>query len=105
MRELGSVGLVHGNHHVAERIGETAVAAITLVDHAGRGGRAGVDDVVLRAFAGVAHRFRCMVVEHQMGTCHVRQVGGDVAVGDGDLAVLHVLGVDKLDLVDHLHFA
>ncbi|MNT84686.1 hypothetical protein D3C72_2247320 [compost metagenome] len=39
-----------------------------------------------------------------MGARHVGQVGGDVAAGDGHLAVLHVLGVDKGDFVNEVHF-
>ena len=45
-----------------------------------------------------------MVVECQAGAFHVRQIGRDVALGDFDLAVLHVLGVDELDLVDQFEF-
>ena len=43
-----------------------------------------------------------MVVEHEMCSRHVGQVGGDVALGDLYLAVLHVLGVHELDVVDQV---
>ncbi len=43
-----------------------------------------------------------MMVESQMHPVHIGQVGGDVAVGDGDDAVLHILGMHELDVVDHL---
>lgn len=62
-----------------------------------------VDDVVgwLVNIAGV---FGLMVVEHQEGLRRVGQVGGDVAPGDVDLAVLHVFGVDKQHVVNHAEF-
>ncbi len=34
----------------------------------------------------------------------IRQVGGDVVVRDQNGSVLHVLGVNELDLVNHVHF-
>lgn len=74
-----------------------------VVDDAGGGGGLGVDDVV-GALAGDAHGLAQVVVKSEVGAGHVGQVGGDVAGGDGDLAVLHVLGVHELDVVDHVEF-
>jgi hypothetical protein len=45
-----------------------------------------------------------VVVKRQVRRCHVGQVGGDVPVGDLDLAVLHVLGVNELDVVNQVQF-
>jgi hypothetical protein len=45
-----------------------------------------------------------MMVKRNVRACHIRQVGGDITVGDINLAVLHVLGVDKLDIVDQVQF-
>ncbi len=70
-----------------------------VIHHARRRRRFGVDDVILAA-AGIADGFRQMVVEHQVGAGDVRQVGRDVAGGDHDFAVLHVLGMDEQDVVD-----
>ena len=52
-----------------------------------------------------ANRLAVVVVEDQMGALHERQVGGDVARSDLDLAVLHVLGMHELDVVDQVEFA
>ncbi|MNR17614.1 hypothetical protein D3C85_1342860 [compost metagenome] len=49
---------------------------------------------------GVAQGFGQVVVKGQMRGFDVRQVGGDVALGDVDLAVLHVFRVHELDVVD-----
>ena len=43
-----------------------------------------------------------MVVEHQMRGCHVGQVGGDVAAADVNLAILHILGMHKFDLLNQV---
>jgi hypothetical protein len=43
-----------------------------------------------------------MVVEGQVGAGDIRQIGGDVALADGDLPVLHVLRVDEQDVVDQV---
>ena len=55
-------------------------------------------------FTRVSDGFGLVVVERKVRSCHVGQVGGDVTAGDVHLAVLHVFGVDKLDLVDHVQF-
>ena len=47
-----------------------------------------------------AQRLALVVVERQTHAGDVGKVGRDVAVGDLDEAVLHVLGVDELDLVE-----
>jgi hypothetical protein len=43
-----------------------------------------------------------MMVENQVRSRDVRQVGRDVVRTDVDLPVLHVLGVNELDLLDHV---
>ncbi len=45
-----------------------------------------------------------MMVEGQVHALDIRQVGGDVAIRNQDGAILHVLGVDELDVVDHVQF-
>jgi len=40
------------------------------------------------------------VVESKVAAFDIGQVGGDVVLGDLDQPVLHVLGVDELDLVE-----
>ena len=37
-------------------------------------------------------------------TDYEREIGGDVVVADRDLPILHILGMDKLDLIDQVHF-
>ena len=46
-----------------------------------------------------------MVVEHQVAARHIGKVGDDVPVRDRHDAVLHVLGMDELDLVDQVELA
>jgi hypothetical protein len=76
------------------------LAAVVFVDHPGGGRRLGVDDVV--GLLADAHRLAFVVIEGEVHAFHVGKVGGDVAVGDLDHPVLHVLGVDELDLVDEI---
>ena len=51
----------------------------------------------------VAKRLGFVVIERDVDTFDEGKVGRDVAAGDLDLAVLHVLGMDEHDVVDHLH--
>ena len=102
-REVSRIALVHGQHHVGEGRREAALAAEVLEHHARGRGRIGIDDVV-GAFAGVAEGLGEVMVEGQEHAGHEGQIGGDVALGDLDLAVLHVLGMNELDLVDQFDF-
>ena len=52
----------------------------------------------------VAHRFAQVVIEGQMDAFHVGQIGGDVAVGNLDQPVLHVLGMNEFDVIDQIQF-
>ena len=97
--ELGGVALVHGVHQFLDA-GERLGAAVVLVDHAGGGLRARHDHVVRLGLAD-ADRLRVMVIEGDRHVRVVRQVRGDVVRAHLDLAVLHVLGVDEQDVVEH----
>jgi len=44
------------------------------------------------------------MVESQMHTRYIGQIGGDVFVGDLDLAILHVFGMDKPDIANQAEF-
>ena len=100
-RELRRVGLVHGDHHVGEGGGEAVFTAEVLEHHARGGWRIGIDDVV-GPLAGIAEGLGEVVVEGEVHAWNEGQVGGDVALGNLDLAVLHVLRMDEFDLVDHV---
>ena len=52
----------------------------------------------------VAQGLAQVMVEGQVTTRYVGQVGRDVAFANLDLAVLHVLRVDEQDVVDHVQF-
>jgi hypothetical protein len=98
-REQRAVGLVNGFHERLRDPAETLGAAEVVVDDTG--GRLGArnDDVVLRSLAqtlGLA----LVVIESQARAGNIGQVGGDVAIGDLDEPVLHVLRMDELDLVE-----
>ena len=93
-------GLVDRAHQILANPREVRLAAKIAVDDAGGGESLGIDDVVGRRAAGAALDLARMMVERQMAARDIRQVGGDVARRDRDLAVLHVLGMDEGDLVD-----
>ena len=57
---------------------------------------------VIAALAGVAQGFRLVVVKRQVCRRYVGKIGGDVTAADVDLAILHVLRVDKLDVVNQV---
>jgi hypothetical protein len=100
---IGRIGLVDGGHHLFGDGREPCLAAVMVPHHARRGRRGGVEDE-----AGlVAHprRFAGVVVNRQMDAGHERQIGCDVPVADGNQPVLHVLGVNELDVVDQVQFA
>ena len=61
-----------------------------------------VDGNVVGALAGIADGFRRMVIECNMCTGHIGQVGGDVFRADFDLAVLHVLGMNEQNISQHV---
>jgi hypothetical protein len=97
--EIPRVHLVHGPHHVLVDLRELVLAEI-LEDDARAGGGVRVGDVVV--LCADAFDLADMVVEGEVGALHVGKVGGDVAVRDIDLAVLHVLGVDERHFIDHV---
>jgi hypothetical protein len=75
-----------------------------VFEHHARGGRRiGIDDVI-GPLAGVAEGLGNVVIEGEIDTWNIGQVGGDVARRDGNLAILHVLGVDERDLVNQVQF-
>ena len=43
-----------------------------------------------------------MVIERHPHTLNEGQIGGDIAAGDFNHPILHIFGVDELDLVDQL---
>ena len=98
-RVLGRVGLVDGPHQLRRDLREPLRPAVVVVDHPGRRGRVGVDDVV-GGDGGVANGLAAVMVEHEMGVRRVGEVGGDVAGPDLHLPVLHVLGMDEQDVAD-----
>jgi hypothetical protein len=53
-------------------------------------------------FTGIAQNLRRMMIESYARTGHIRQVGCNVTVGDWYFAILHVLGVNEQDFVDHV---
>ena len=100
---MRGVGLVDGFHHLVGNGREGFFAAAVFINDTGCRGGIGVDDVVA-VLGRIADGFRQVVIEDQAGTGNVGQIGGDVAFGDFDLAVLHILGMHELDFVDHLQF-
>ncbi len=72
-----------------------------IIDHAGRRRRIGVDDVVIGNFPGTGN-FTFMMVKGQVHAGDIGQVGGDVGILDRDPALLHVVGMDEQDVVDHI---
>jgi hypothetical protein len=53
---------------------------------------------------GVTQDFRRMMIESQMDAGDIRQVSRNIPVVNLNLAILHILGMDKLDIVDQLQF-
>jgi nitric oxide synthase oxygenase domain/subunit len=45
-----------------------------------------------------------MVVKGQIDAGNEWQVGRDIALGDLDFAILHILGMNELDVIDHVQF-
>ena len=72
--------------------------SIGVVDHYGGGFGIGLQDMAWRGWAAVAQRLTGRVVEAQAAARHTGQLGQDVALGDGHLAVLHFLGMVEVDL-------
>ena len=94
MGELRRVGLVDRGHELLRDVGEAIGAAEVVEDDArGRLGR-DADDVVGRRLVE-ALELGVVMVEREVHARHPREVGGDVAVVELDLAVLHVLGCTK----------
>ena len=99
---VSRIGLVDGSHHLLGDVGKPSSAAKMVPDHSrGRGGRRVQNEVL---FVGHARRFAGMMVDRQMHTRDKRQVCRDIVVGNRDLAVLHVLGMDELNIVDQVKF-
>jgi len=102
--ELGGVGLVHGLEQLFRGVGERLGPTVIFVHGArGRGGGWRQDEVV-GDFAAGPDDLAGVMVERKVAAGDVGQVGGDIPLGDGNAAVLHVLRVDEGDLVDQLPF-
>ena len=43
-----------------------------------------------------------MVIKHHVRARDIGQIGCDIPISDVDLAILHVLGVDKSDVIDQV---
>lgn len=99
---IGRVGPVYRSQHVFADVGEGCGSAEVVVDDACCRLGVRIDDEVVGLID--ANGLRQVMVERQVDARHVRQVGGDVAVGDRHLAVLHVFGVNEQDVVDHVQF-
>ena len=50
---------------------------------------------------GTEKEFRSVLDRYESHVAKLAEVGCDVAVGDIDQTVLHVLGMDKLDVIHH----
>jgi hypothetical protein len=101
LAEARGVRLVDGLHHLGGDavLAEASGAAEVVVDHP-RGRQGARVDHVAGVLARDALGLRGVVVEGEVDPGDVGQVGRDVPVGDLDLAVLHVLGVDEQDVVE-----
>ena len=80
---------------------ESLGATVVVIDHPSCRRRMSRQDVV-GPLPGVAHGFRFMVIKHQVCRCHVGQIGGDVTTAYVNLAILHIFGVDKLNVVNQV---
>ncbi|MFT5173060.1 MAG: hypothetical protein ACI8W7_001228 [Gammaproteobacteria bacterium] len=77
------------------------MTTVVLPHHARRRWRSGVNDVIGldgRCTQGLAQ----MVIEAKMDFFSIGQIGGDVAIRDGRLAVLHVLRVYEGDAIHQI---
>ncbi len=101
--EACGIGLVHRQHHVRIDAREGFAATEEIIDERGPRGRIDINDVV-RCAIGVPLAFAGMVVERGINAGNIGEVGGDIGRRDGDLAVLHVLGMDELDFADQIDF-
>ena len=98
--EAGGVGLVDRLHQLLGDAREARRAAEVVVHDTRGRHRLGADHVVGGGLVEPVD-LRVVVIEREVDARHVRQVRRDVAVGQLDLAVLHVLGVDEEDVVEH----
>ena len=100
-RELSGVGLVDRVHHLLRHVRE-ALRAAEVVVHDARGRVGAGDHHVIRLAVLDPLRLARVMVEREVRGSHVGKVRGDVALGDLDLAVLHVLRMDEQDVVEDL---
>ena len=104
--EIRAVALVDGFHQLVADARERRLAAVVVVDDARGAAGVRVDDELAAGLLRLeAVDLRLVVVEGDRHAGIVGQVGRDVVFREFDLAVLDVLGVDELDLVDHIELA
>ena len=101
-RELRGVGLVDRVHHLLGDVREHGRSAVVLVDHAGSRLGARPDHVVVVPARDADH-LRGVVVEREVHARVVGEVRGDVGRAQLDLPVLHVLGMNELDVPEDVH--
>ena len=103
--EVGAVALVHRFHQLVADAREGFFAAVVVVYHAGRAARLGVDNQLSAGFESLQPvHFGFMMVKSEFHPRVIRQVGGDIVLAQFHLPVLHVLGMDELDIVDQVQF-
>jgi hypothetical protein len=44
------------------------------------------------------------MIKREMDALNIRKVGGNIVGRDGNLAILHIFGVDKLDVINNPYF-
>ena len=101
-RILGRIRLVHRLQQILGNLRKTILAAEITVNHPRRRWGVRVDDLVF-PFLDPFHLAEVMV-ETEVNAFHVWQVGADIADGDGNPAMLHVVGLDKQHVIDHGQF-
>ena len=103
--KIGTVTFVHRGHQIIRNARECFLPSIVVINHPCGALCVRIYDQFTAGFdCFEAVHFRFMVVKSDRDTRVIRQVGGDIIFAQFDLAILHILGMDKFDLVDQIQF-
>ena len=78
------------------------LAAEMAINHPRRRRRIGINDKVI-LLADPLH-FADVMIEAKMDALHIRKVGADIFIADRKPSLLHVAGLGKYDVADHIQF-
>ena len=102
-REVSRIALVDCCHDLFVYSLKLLGATVIVINNSGSGLLAKADEFITIKLHVVSYELTLVMVKSKSDSRIKRKICSDVILVDIDLAVLHILRMNKLDLVDHVH--